>query len=135
MTKKELEQYRSICAEIEEINAKLAEKAAHVTVRGSDSEFPYTEHIMSVHGITHTNDNIRLISRLRNLKTQKQAIEHYIDSIEDSLTRRIFEYRYIYGAYKPSWQRVAVLVGGGNTADSIRMCHIRQLKKKGNGRA
>ena len=130
MTKIELEQYRSICAEIDEIDEKLSDVTVHGAVRGSDSEFPYTEHIMSVHGITHTNDNIRLISRLRNLKAQKQAIEHYIDSIEDSLTRRIFEYRYIYGAYKPSWQRVAVLVGGGNTADSIKMICHRYLHKK-----
>lgn len=127
MTKKELEQYRSICAEIEEINAKLTEETVHGAVRGSDSEFPYTEHIMSVHGITHTNDNIRLLSRLRNLKAQKQATEHYIDSIDDSLTRRIFEYRYTVGKRKLSWQFIAFKIGAYDEQYPRRI-HNKYLK-------
>ena len=50
-------------------------------------------------------------------------------SINSSLTRRIFEYRYIKGDYKLSWQRIAVIIGGGNTADGVRKTHKRYIEK------
>ena len=127
MTVNELRQYRSICRELTEKNTELKAKTLHDSVKGSDSEFPYTQHSMAVSGLEDTYRNRELLKRINVLKQEKQRIEEYIYSINDSLTRRIFEYRYIKGDYKLSWQRIAVIIGGGNTADGVRMVHARYI--------
>lgn len=129
MTKAELKQYRSICAELQEINIKLKDNTVYGAVRGSDSEFPYTQHTMSVQGVMSTKDNVRLLSRLDRLTKQKEEIENFIDSIEDSLIRRIFTEKYITGSCKRKWIQVAMIIGGNNTADGIRKIHDRYFKK------
>ena len=127
MTVKELRQYRSICRELTEKNIELKSKTLHGAVKGSDSEFPYTQHTMTVSGLEDTYRNRVLLERIHTLKQRKQRIEEYIFAIDDSLTRQIFEERYIKGGYRPSWQRVATEIGGSNTADGVRMIHSRYV--------
>lgn len=129
MTEKDLKQYRSICKEIQEINIRINNQTEYDTVRGSDSEFPYTAHMISVSGVTPTKSNERLLQRLRKLQKQKEDIECFVDGIEDSIIRRIFEYRHLEGSYRLSWQQVAVKIGGGNTENSIKMMYHRYLHK------
>ena len=129
MTKAELKQYRSICAEIAELNIRLKDKEVYGAVRGSDNDFPYTQHTISVKGITVNSDTRRLIARRGWLLKQKDDIDNFINGIEDSLTRRIFEERYVKGTSKPTWTRVAFIIGGGNTAEGIQMIHKRYLDK------
>ncbi|MEG1011026.1 MAG: hypothetical protein RSD27_11030 [Ruthenibacterium sp.] len=62
-------------------------------------------------------------------KVQRYAAEYirlsrYIATVEDSLTRQILTLRYVDGL---SWTAVAAHIGGGNTADSVRMAHNRFL--------
>lgn len=52
-------------------------------------------------------------------------LRRYIANIDDALTRRIFELRYISGQ---SWEQVAKSVGGGNTAEAVRKRHNRYLR-------
>lgn len=106
MTKAELEQYRSIVAEIDEIRDRLNKNTVHGTVSGSDSEFPYVKHCISVGGITETEQNQRDMLLIRNLELQKQDIEQFIHNIPDSELRRIFTYKYIKGPYKTTWMAV-----------------------------
>ena len=86
MTKEELEQYRS-------------------------SEFPYIRHVMSVSGVTETEDNKRDMMLIRKLECKKREIEAFIHSIPDSVMRRICTYRYIDGIVRPSWQWIAFKIG------------------------
>ena len=130
MTKSELKQYRSICAEIDELNIRLKGREVYGTVRASDSDFPYTQHTIGISGVTADSGNRRLLSRLAWLRRRKEAIDDFIDGIEDSLTRRIFEKMYIEGDTKPTWVKVAMEIGGGNTQDGIRKIHDRFLDKK-----
>ena len=58
--------------------------------------------------------------------TAEINIQKYINSIEDSLTRLIFYYRYIECL---PWHSVAYKIGGNNTADSVRKAHERFLTK------
>ena len=51
MTKEELKQYRSIVAELNEVNDRINSSTVHGTVTGSDSEFPYVKHCISVSGV------------------------------------------------------------------------------------
>ncbi|MCI8404068.1 MAG: hypothetical protein HFE49_04115 [Clostridia bacterium] len=111
MTKEELEQYRSIAAEIDEIRDRLNKNTVHDTVTGSDSEFPYIRHVMSVSGVTETENNKRDMMLIRKLECKKREIEAFIHSIPDSVMRRIFTYRYIDGIVRPSWQWIAFKIG------------------------
>ena len=120
MTLKELKQYSSICSEILEIKTAINENTVHDTVRGSDSTFPYVTHAMSVSGVPEAQDNTRARVRLRNLEIQKGNIERFIDGIEDSLTRRIFELRFLKGL---SWNQVAAKIGNSTEACVKKICY------------
>lgn len=111
MTKAELEQYRSIVAEIDEIRDRLNKNTVHGTVTGSDSEFPYVKHSITVGGITETESNQRDMLLIHRLEKQKREIEDFVHSIPDSITRRIFTYRYLDGKIRPSWQWIAFKIG------------------------
>ena len=130
MNKKELEQYRSIVAEIDEIRDRLNSNTVHGTVTGSDSKFPYVQHSISVGGVVETERNRRDMVLIRKLELQKQDIEDYIEAIPDSVTRRIFRYRYIDGKVRPSWQWIAFKIGGGNSADAMRKNVMRYLNRQ-----
>jgi hypothetical protein len=51
----------------------------------------------------------------------------YVNTIDDSLIRQIVKFRHMYGL---SWAAVARRVGGGNSADNIRMIYNRFFEKK-----
>ena len=53
-------------------------------------------------------------------------VEKFINSVDDSLTRRIIYFRFIEHL---SWKKVADKVGGGNTEDSVRKTLDRYLEK------
>ncbi len=128
MTKEELEQYRSIVAEIDEIRDRLNSHTVHGTVTGSDSEFPYVQHVMPVGGVTETEDNQRDMLLIRRLERQKKDIERFIQSIPDSVTRRIFTYRYMDGTVRPSWQWIAFKMGVSGDGSTERKKVDRYLK-------
>ena len=128
MTIKKLNQYRSIRREIAEINIQLEKTNAHESVVGSDKEYPYTQHVMSVNGVIHSRETAILMRRLRECLRCKEMAEAFIYGIEDSITRRIFILRYIDGEIRPSWVRVAHMIGGGNTTESIRQAVSRYMK-------
>lgn len=127
LTKKELAQYRSICDEILELETNIKKNTEHSTVRGSDTDFPYLSHPMQVSGLQSTKENENRLIRVHKLKLKKQDIERFIDNIEDSLTRRIFRMRFVEGF---NWVKVAMQVGGDNTADGARKIVDRYLQKK-----
>lgn len=56
---------------------------------------------------------------------ERKRLERYIAEIPDSLTRQIFQLRFVDGL---SWVRVAHSVGGGNTEGSVKMICYRYLK-------
>ena len=127
----ELQQYRSLRQEIEDTRRKIKQYEQSDKVRGSDPFFPYLNHTMKVAGSEWTTrELIRLRVLLRECRRQYEAISAYIDSIEDSETRRIFRLLYIDGDTKPSWASIAMKIGGNNTPDGVRMKHKRFLEKK-----
>lgn len=130
MTLKELKQYRSICREIAEKETEIKEHTVCGTVVGSSPDFPFVKHTITVGGVEHSEKNAETMAQIQRLKRQKRRIERFVSSISDSMTRRIFELKYIKGDYCPSWNAVALAVGGGNTADGVRMRALRYLRKK-----
>ena len=68
------------------------------------------------------------ITELQNKVFEEQyRLLKYIETIEDSLMRQIMYHRHVLCM---KWNEVAMVVGGGNTADGIRMMHNRFLEEK-----
>lgn len=57
---------------------------------------------------------------------ERERLERYILEIDDSMLRLIFEYRFIDCL---GWNAVALRIGGGNTAQSVKKACYRYLKK------
>lgn len=129
MTKKELEEYRSVVAEMDEVRERMKANTLSDTVTGSDTDYPFTAHTIRVAGITDNAARRRDALLLARLEKQKRKIEEFVHNIPDSVTRRIFTYRYIDGKVRPSWQWIAFKIGGGNSADAVRKIVSRYLIK------
>lgn len=127
MTKDDLKQYRSIIAEIEELNKTIRDNTVHDTVKGSDKDYPYTQHTMSVKGATY--ECATAIQRCQQLKVQRDAIKHFVDNIPDSLIRRIIRHKYINGKEDIKWIDVVKIMYPDLSADKqFRL--VDSVKKK-----
>lgn len=63
---------------------------------------------------------------IKRSRAEELKIMNYINSIDDSFIRLIFKLRFVDCK---TWWQVAWGVGGNNTADSVRKCCKRYLKK------
>ncbi len=115
MTKEELKQYRSIVAEIKELNKSIRDNTVHDTVKGSDKDYPYTQHTMSVEG--GTKECVSATYRRNQLKKQRDAIKYFVDNIPDSLIRRIIRHKYIDGKEDVQWIDVVKIMYPNLRAD------------------
>ncbi|MEG1276260.1 MAG: hypothetical protein RSD27_11325 [Ruthenibacterium sp.] len=127
MTKKELSQLWYLNREIEQEQERIAQlRAAATDTSAKISGLPRGGGISDKTAIAALIADSDAIIRA---KTQLCIVEYnrlnrYIASVEDSLTRQVLSLRYVDGL---SWTAVAAHVGGGNTADSVRMAHNRFL--------
>ena len=109
MTEKELNQYRRLISEAEDLQGridKLYDKeipTSHSTVRGSSKSFPFIEFHFGVwvDDPKQAADRDKMIAiyqdRLKYARSEAMKIEKFISDIPDSELRQIFEYRYIDG--------------------------------------
>ncbi len=130
MTLKELSQLYYLNREIEMDMRRLEELEARVqpgaqvitgmphTPGVSDTIGRYVPEIADLRGIIEAKHQQCLYERNR--------LERYISSIDDSLTRQIFTYRFINGL---PWEQVAACVGGSNNAGNVKMTCYRYLKQ------
>lgn len=66
----------------------------------------------------------RLKAEAEKVRIRLEAAETFINSVEDVYARRIMRAKYLDGS---TWRAIAMNVGGGNTADSVRMYVSRYL--------
>ena len=130
MTLKELSQLYYLNREIEmdqrrlrELEARALSGAQVITgmPHGSgvaDIVGRYAAEIADLRGIIEAKHQQCLYERSR--------LERYIADIDDSLLRQIFTYRFVNGL---PWLQVAACIGGGNTADSVRVACNRYIEK------
>ena len=143
MTKKELSQLYYLNREIEMLKRQLSDLEDRQdgcicdTVKASSTDYPYTLHNITVSGTSdpqaayNRRAEIRETKALISLKIEQRDIEYgrlirYINGVDDSLIRQILTYRYINGF---NWTQVAMHIGGGNTADSVKKACYRFLDK------
>lgn len=133
MTKEQLGQYKCLCLEIKELENRLNNlKTQEVTdkVLASASDFPYNQYELKIKG--YEDDKYiekiraRLIRRIRRCKKLRLEIEEFIEGIEDSRTRLVFQLRYIECK---SWVHISRQLGSTNESYA-RMIHNRYFKKK-----
>lgn len=92
----------------------------NITIKG----FPYPEYDKLKDMYEQRVDKLKGMER--RLFAVIHGVEDYIESIEDSKTRRIFWYRYIDGS---SWGQVAKKMGKGYSADACRKMQERYFEK------
>lgn len=113
MTKKELEQLASLRKEIKELDTMIASISARkgmiVTdkVQASAKEFPYQENHVKIQGCSYELDakskrqkrekEVLLKLRRKQASEMELRITEYINTINDSVIRRMIEFRYIEG--------------------------------------
>ena len=98
MERAELDQYRDLCREIKYLEEKIKKMPKEVSiVKGSSPYFPYLERRSRVEGPGREEKALRkvLYQRRARCLEMKHRIYHFIDTIEDSRTRLVFELRYI----------------------------------------
>lgn len=130
MTKKELLQYRYLLIEIKELENKIKNYEGKIVtdkVQSSQREFPYTQYELKIQGV---EDSLyikklreKLFYRIEKCKKLKVDIENFINNIEDSRTRLVFQLRYVEGR---SWVYISRQLGSPNESYA-RMIHNRYL--------
>jgi len=136
MTLEQLEQYAVLKREEALWTKELADirnrcqTMVSDTVRGSSQEFPYTEHTITITGQSPVPDpritrrEQRLQKRKERTRYEREQIEQFIDTLDDSQLRQIVHYRYICGY---QWTKVAILMH--NKESTLKMRLNRYFKK------
>lgn len=130
MTIRDLKDYRIIAAELQNKKQELKRCYAADVVKGSSPEFPYTKHSIEVKGAKPDEISESLQQEICELRKLKREIEDFVFTIDDRLVKNAVLYKYILGNQEKSWQEIAFMVGGGNTAEGIRKLVKRYLKKE-----
>jgi hypothetical protein len=131
MTKQELRQIYSLNREIKMWKRELVELECKSLVgaqiitgmpRGGDGEGN------NIESLVIEKERIQNIIKdlIFKVQEQRENILEYINTIDDSMMRQIIFYRHVL-CY--SWTKIAIEMGGGNTADGIRIMHDRFIKK------
>ena len=128
MTSKQLDQVFHLTREKNELEKMLIDTPEIFAVRYDSIGVSNSGISSPVQKIAEQREKIReLISmKLAEISVAEREIFEYICSINDSQMRRIMRLRHIE---LKSWLQVANIIGGNNTADSVRMMHDRYLKE------
>ncbi len=83
---------------------------------------------------TLAEDEIRMqekliVEKIRKCSELKKRIDDFLNTIDDSLTRQIFYYRYVKCM---SWKKVSFMTGGYNSEEGVRKIAERYLKAHSN---
>ncbi len=130
MTKHELSQLYYLNREIQRLQKRLKElEDAVLSSTAKITGMPWGSGVSDkVGACTAEIADLRALIELSIQKCwyERNRLNRYISTIEDAQMRQILSLRYIDGL---SWTRVAFSLGGGNTADGVRMAHNRFLEK------
>ena len=93
MTKEQLKKYRTLKAELADLELDIKSKTLHDSVRKSKKDFPWTLGNDHIEGVP--DEDYDLLARKSDLKAQIREIEKFVNGIEDSTTKYIFEMKFL----------------------------------------
>ncbi len=131
MTKKELSQLYWLNREIEKDRQALSElwgRAENVSPRFSGMPQAKGRGDKTGSCAAQMADLEESIQRnMQRCFQEQRRLTDYINTLPDSFLRQVLSWRYIHCL---SWTQVALRMGGGNTADSVRKSHDRFLRRE-----
>ena len=131
MTLKELSQLYYLNREIERDQERLEELRAKASAPGAPNydgmpKSPSFENRLERYIAEIVDLEAIILAKTTQCLHERNRLERYIAEIPDSLTRQIFQLRFIKGL---TWLQIAYSVGGNNTEASVKMVCYRYLKK------
>jgi len=129
-----LDQLRHLNKEIEILQEQIRKVETVVVtdvVVGSDVEYPYLAHNITIAGIESTKAQKlkrRLARRIKQLAAAREEMLEYISTVKDSEMRQILILRYIDGF---TWPQVARRMGRQGDGSTERKKHDRYLGFRG----
>lgn len=136
-----LKQHDSLNKEIVELENRIKKVQAYTckiefdSVKGSNSNFPYELKNFNIEGYNYpaadkkelrlNKLNHLLSKRKETCEDMKLQIEEFINTIPDSRTRRVFQYRYIDNL---GWQAIAMRLGKCHESYPRRDIHDKYLE-------
>ena len=132
MTLKELSQLYYLNREIERDRERLEKLRTRVSAPGSPNYdgMPKNPSFKNCHerDTAEIRDlEVIIRAKITQCLHERARLERYIAEIPDSLTRQIFQLRFISGL---SWVQIAFSVGGGNTEEGVRKRVYRHIEQE-----
>ena len=84
MTIEQLESYRAVRAELEDIEGELAQYGVRIAVQSASAAPAYSKHTVTVEGLPPTPQVTKLLERRAALRAEKAEVERFVDGITDS---------------------------------------------------
>lgn len=135
MTLKELSQLYYLNREIERDQERLEQLRASVSAPGAPNydgmpKSPSFENRLERYIAEIVDLEAIIQAKITQCLHERNRLERYIAEIPDSLTRQIFQLRFINGL---TWTHIAFSVGGGNTEEGVRKRVYRYLEQENKG--
>ena len=135
MTLKELSQLYYLNREIERDQERLEKLRASASAPGVPNydgmpKSPSFENRLERYIAEIVDLEAIIQAKITQCLHERARLERYIAEIPDSLTRQIFQLRFITGL---TWVQIAFSVGGGNTEEGVRKRVYRYLEQENKG--
>lgn len=135
MTLKELSQLYYLNREIERDQQRLEELRARASAPGAPNydgmpKSPSFENRLDRYIAEIVDLEAIIRAKITQCLHERARLERYIAEIPDSLTRQIFQLRFINGL---TWTQIAFSVGGGNTEEGVRKRVYRHIGQENKG--
>lgn len=135
MTLKELSQLYYLNREIERDQERLEQLRASVSAPGAPNydgmpKSPSFENRLERYIAEIVDLEAIIQAKITQCLHERNRLERYIAEIPDSLTRQIFQLRFINGL---TWTQIAFSVDGGNTEEGVRKRVYRYLEQENKG--
>ena len=135
MTLKELSQLYYLNREIERDQERLEKLRASASAPGAPNydgmpKSPSFENRLERYIAEIVDLEAIIQAKITQCLHERARLERYIAEIPDSLTRQIFQLRFINGL---TWVQIAFSVGSGNTEEGVRKRVYRYLEQENKG--
>lgn len=127
MTLQRLNEHLNMLLQLQEAKESLGSMRAQILGAVNYDGMPHG------HEVSRNTENLSIllsaqiadVNRLEAMVEQSEIeVRQFVDSIEDNRTKLIFSLRFLCGL---KWEAVAMMIGGGNTAEAVSMTCYRYL--------